>query len=131
MKKKLSFVLLVFACFILSSCNWDVLNEEIIELEGEDYASTAFEVFTGEAPRNVKVSKAASTTEIAVSFSAVKGADYYNIYRAVVSRNVNLSEINPDSLSWSRIGYVEEEGKRQSVYVDTINENYVSPSGEN
>ena len=131
MKKKLSFVLLVLACFILSSCNWNVLNEEIIELEGEDYASTAFEVFTGEAPRNVKVSKAASTTEIAVSFSAVKGADYYNIYRAVVSRNVNLSEIDSDSLSWTRIGYVEEEGKRQSVYVDTISENYVSPSGEN
>ena len=131
MKKKLSFILIVLACFILSSCNWNVLNEEIIELEGEDYASKAFEVFTGEAPRNVKVSKAASTTEIAVSFSSVKGADYYNIYRSVVSRNVNLSDINPDTLTWTRIGYVEEEGKRQSVYIDTINENYVSPTGEN
>ena len=131
MKKILLVVLLVLTCFILSSCNWNVLTEQIVELEGEDFNSSSFEVFTGEAPRNVKVSKAASTTEIAISFSSVKGADYYNIYRSVISRSEDLAEVDLPSLIWTRIGYVEEEGKRQSVYIDTINENYVSPSGEN
>ena len=133
MKKTNFMIISAVMLFLLASCNWDVLSNKVSEISGGDYTSTSFDIFTGEAPRNLVSSKAASTTDIGLSFSPVKGADYYLVYRADIPRKGDTSEIDPDSLKWVRISRVEpvsSADNRKLSIVDSINDDFESSNGE-
>ena len=115
---------------LLSSCRWEILSNNVNAIQGEDYTSDTFAVFTGEAPKNVRASKGASTSTITVSFSPVQGADYYHVYRADVQRNVDVSEIDLDELTWKRIQRVDNPANARILSItDEIRDNFVSSDG--
>ena len=133
MKKTIFMIMSAVMLFLLASCNWDVLSNKVSEISGGDYTSTSFDIFTGDAPRNLVASKAASTTDIGLSFSPVKGADYYLVYRADIPREYDDSEIDPDSLKWARIGRVEpvsSADNRKLSIVDSITDDFESSNGD-
>ena len=129
MKKYLVLSLLILVS-LLSSCRWEILSNNVNAIQGEDYTSDTFAVFTGEAPKNVRASKGASTSTITVSFSPVQGADYYHVYRADVQRNVDISTIDLDELSWKRIQRVDNPSNARILSItDEIRDNFVSSDG--
>lgn len=129
MKKYLLLSLLILIS-LLSSCRWEILSNNVNAIQGEDYTSDTFAVFTGEAPKNVRASKGASTSTITVSFSPVQGADYYHVYRADVQRNVDVSEIDLDELTWKRIQRVDNPANARILSItDEIRDNFVSSDG--
>lgn len=129
MKKYLLLSLLILIS-LLSSCRWEILSNNVNAIQGEDYTSDTFAVFTGEAPKNVRASKGASTSTITVSFSPVQGADYYHVYRADVQRNVDVSEIDLDELTWKRIKRVDNPANARILSItDEIRDNFVSSDG--
>ena len=118
MRTRIGFVLFI-VIVLFSSCNWNIIDGE--HLTGDDTGSgiDSTVLFTGEAPRNLRVSQAAYPDRITLSFSSVNHADYYNIYRAQVdSSYVNDGEYD-DSLFWELIDIVPDTGVSHILYSDT------------
>lgn len=129
-KKKYLLLSLLILISLLSSCRWEILSNNVNAIQGEDYTSDTFAVFTGEAPKNVRASKGASTSTITVSFSPVQGADYYHVYRADVQRSVDVNEIDLDELTWKRIQRVDNPANARILSItDEIRDNFVSSDG--
>ena len=122
-------VLIVFSLLsllMLSSCNWDVFaGEELEVVAGDIHNESASVLFTGAAPRNLRVSKAGYPDRITLSFSAVPHADFYRIYRAEVDSTFENNGVYDDSLHWDLIDYVDDAGGRSILYSDQTD---LSPS---
>ena len=122
-------VLIVFsllALLMLSSCNWDVFaGEELEVVAGDIHNESASVLFTGAAPRNLRVSKAGYPDRITLSFSTVPHADFYRIYRAEVDSTFENNGVYDDSLHWDLIDYVDDAGGRSILYSDQTD---LSPS---
>lgn len=97
-------ILIVLAVLMLCSCNWGILNGKDPSIENGQGSMDSFAVFTGAAPRNIQATKSSYTDSIVVSFDAVRGADYYRIYRTVVPRSENVSS-DPEAYEWKRVEY--------------------------
>ena len=97
-------ILIVLAILMLCSCNWGILNGKDPSIENGQGSMDSFAVFTGASPRNIQATKSSYTDSIVVSFDAVRGADYYRIYRTVVPRSENVSS-DPEAYEWKRVEY--------------------------
>ena len=115
-------VLIVFsllALLMLSSCNWDVFaGEELEVVAGDIHNESASVLFTGAAPRNLRVSKAGYPDRITLSFSTVPHADFYRIYRAEVDSTFENNGVYDDSLYWELLETVDDTGGRSILYSD-------------
>ena len=118
--------IICFAILILSlftSCNWDVLTGELLEVSpGESWSTESSVLFTGEAPRNLRVSKAAYPDSITLSFGSVPNAQYYNIYRAEVPLSYEADGSYDQSLNWEIIGNIEGGSGKSIFYSDNFSE---------
>lgn len=104
MKKICLFIFsIVFIALLLTGCNWDIISNEALNVERDPSAESSTATFTGDAPRNLRVSQAAYSDRITLSFSAVQHADFYRIYRAEVPRDFINSGAYDDSLYWINI----------------------------
>ena len=115
-------VLIVFSLLsllMLSSCNWDVFaGEELEVIAGDIHDESASVLFTGAAPRNLRVSKAGYPDRITLSFSTVPHADFYRIYRAEVDSTFENDGVYDDSLFWELIDFVPDNGGQSILYID-------------
>lgn len=103
---------------LLGSCNWNIINGDMLDVERNPSSSSSSVLFTGAAPRNLRVSQAAFSDRITLSFSSVKHAEYYMIYRAEVDSSFeNIGGY--DSLYWTLIDSIDADGKNSMLYSDT------------
>ena len=100
-KNHVIFILAVFMLFV--SCNSDVLTTPPSDYEGSTGRPSTKAFFTGAAPSGVMATQAFYTDKVSLIFNVVPGADYYEIYRAVVPRSV--TNVNVMSLQWSKLDY--------------------------
>ena len=125
--------IILFAILVLSlftSCNWDVLTGEVLEATpGESWETSSSVLFTGSAPRNLRVSRAAYSDRITLSFSTVPNAEFYRIFRAEVPIDFrNDSDANYEGLVWNLIGHVQDNGESSILFSD--NDPYLSRSAD-
>ena len=97
-------LLIILTVMMLCSCNWGILNGKDPAMDPDQGSADSFAVFTGAAPRNIQATKSSYTDSIVVSFDAVRGADYYRIYRTSVPRSENLLA-DSESYDWKRVEY--------------------------
>ena len=97
-------LLIILAVMMLCSCNWGILNGKDPAMDPDQGSADSFAVFTGAAPRNIQATKSSYTDSIVVSFDAVRGADYYRIYRTAVPRSENLLA-DSEAYEWKRVEY--------------------------
>ena len=103
---------------LLCSCNWNIYNGNNPSVDAESGLSGSVALFSGDAPRNVQATKSSYTDRIVVSFDAVRGADYYRIYRASVPRGEKVSD--PESYEWKRTEYdlIPEDSSSRIYWTD-------------
>lgn len=110
MRKYLFLIITILFAILLSSCNYSVLSSSVPDYNGNaSFNPNAYEVFTGEAPKNVTATQGVYSDYVLVSFDAVKGAGDYNIWASRVLKSEYSEKTNPDELSWSRlVGTLDE-----------------------
>ena len=82
MRKLIITALTVLVLFTLSSCNWDVWQNSVIDY-GSGYGNISTSLnFTGEAPKYASATKASYKDKVVITWNGVTGADYYEIYRS-------------------------------------------------
>lgn len=87
MRRIIIILLTAFILFTLTSCNWDVWTEDVLDY-GSGYGNISTTLnFVGDAPRYAAATKASYTDKIIITWNGVTGADYYEIYRSEDSNN--------------------------------------------
>ncbi|HIV98635.1 MAG TPA: fibronectin type III domain-containing protein [Candidatus Ornithospirochaeta avicola] len=110
MRKYLFLIITILFASLLSSCNYSVLSSSVPDYNGSaSFNPNAYEVFTGEAPKNVTATQGIYSDYVLVYFDAVKGAEDYNIWASRVLKSEYSEKTNPDELSWLRLaGEIDE-----------------------
>ncbi len=75
-------LLTTIALFALTSCNWDVWQNSVIDYGNGNGNVSATLNFIGDAPKYAWATKASYTDKIVITWNGVTGADYYEIYRS-------------------------------------------------
>ena len=126
-----TFILLgIFVLALFTSCNWNVLTgEELEATPGESWETDSSVLFTGSAPRNLRVSRAAYSDRITLSFSTVPNAEFYRIFRAEVPIDFeNNSDADYEGLVWNLVDYVQDTVGSSILFADT--DPYLSRSAD-
>ena len=123
-KTLISIVLLALTLICTTSCRWDIWGSTPADYgQGTGGPSSSF-MFSGEAPRYVSATKARFADKVVVSWNAVTGADYYEIYRAEVSNDGTV----PSSFDWKRMNrspvddthFVDDDISATGLYAYTV-----------
>ena len=108
----------MFIVLSLTGCNWDIISTEHLNIERDPSSESSSATFNGDAPRNLRVSQAAYSDRITLSFSSVQHADFYRIYRAEVPSDFINSGVYDDSLYWIKIDELQADGSGSVLYSD-------------
>lgn len=109
---------IIILLFLLCSCNWNIITGDKLESGQSGNGEGSIELFSGEAPRNLRVSQASYPDRITLSFSSVAHADYYNIYRAEVPSDYVPSNTKEDNLDWNLIDIIPATSGANILYTD-------------
>ena len=76
-------ILLLAGSLILTSCRWDIWGNSPHDYGKGTGSTSSSLLYTGTAPSFVTATQARYSDKIVISWNAVTGADYYEVFRAV------------------------------------------------
>ena len=92
-------ILLLAGTLTLTSCRWDIWGSSPRDYGTGTGSTSSSLLYTGTAPTFVTATQARYSDKIVISWNAVTGADYYEVFRAEIP---NLSPAQ-DQLAWTRM----------------------------
>ena len=124
MKNRKTFATLIIMSLVLllsTSCRWDVWGSEYIDYgEGTGGPSSYFK-FAGAAPQYMTATQARFSDKIIVSWNAVTGADYYEVFRAETPSTIaDQSKLEWVKMTESPVGtntFIDRDIKPEGMYV--------------
>ena len=103
MRKTREFIIAALAVLLITACNAHILTTPPSDYEGSSGRPFTKAFFTGSAPSGVIATQAFYTDKVSLMFNVVPGADFYEIYKAAVPRDVEDIDIN--SLDWKKLDH--------------------------
>lgn len=92
-------ILLLAGSLTLTSCRWDIWGNAPKDYGKGTGSTSSSLLYTGKPPAFVTATQARYSDRIVISWNAVIGADYYEVFRAEISDFF----ASQDQLSWSRM----------------------------
>ncbi len=92
-------ILLLAGSLILTSCRWDIWGNSPHDYGKGTGSTSSSLLYTGTAPSFVTATQARYSDKIVISWNAVTGADYYEVFRAVTP---DLTSSH-NQLEWTRM----------------------------